>query len=161
MLKAVLAVCCLAAVSLIAEAADAAFKPRLDQVSVNGELLYKEGELLEQPRKLDVTLPAKVEYVFTNVGEKGAEKPLAVFVHFTSGGKIVAGGDFTPSPATTDWAPGKQMRFVRRVYLWKSRRARRSPSSSGCMTPRGREPVSGWKIRGSAKISGCRSARFW
>ena len=30
MLKAVLAVCCLAAVSLIAEAADAAFKPRLD-----------------------------------------------------------------------------------------------------------------------------------
>lgn len=102
MLKAVLAVCCLAAVSLIAEAADAAFKPRLDQVSVNGELLYKEGELLEQPRKLDVTLPAKVEYVFTNVGEKGAEKPLAVFVHFTSGGKIVAGGDFTPSPATTE-----------------------------------------------------------
>ena len=155
MLKAVLAVCCLAAVSLIAEAADAAFKPRLDQVSVNGELLYKEGELLEQPRKLDVTLPAKVEYVFTNVGEKGAEKPLAVFVHFTSGGKIVAGGDFTPSPATTEWAPGKQMRFVRRVYLEKQK------GKAGGMTPRGREPVSGWKIRGSAKISGCRSARFW
>lgn len=77
--------------------------------------------MLEQPRKLDVTLPAKVEYVFTNVGEKGAEKPLAVFVHFTSGGKIVAGGDFTPSPATTEWAPGKQMRFVRRVYLEKQK----------------------------------------
>ena len=52
---------------------------------------------------------------------KGAEKPLAVFVHFTSGGKIVAGGDFTPSPATTEWAPGKQMRFVRRVYLEKQK----------------------------------------
>ena len=119
MLKTVLAVCCLAAVSLFAEAAAAVFKPRLDQVSVNGELLYKAGESLEQPRKLDVTLPAKVEYVFTNAGEKSAEKPLAVFVHFTSGGKIVAGGDFSPSPATTEWAPGKQMRFVRRVYLEK------------------------------------------
>ncbi|UKI33328.1 MAG: hypothetical protein L6W00_07680 [Lentisphaeria bacterium] len=160
MLKAVLAVCCLAAVSLIAEAADAAFKPRLDQVSVNGELLYKEGELLEQPRKLDVTLPAKVEYVFTNVGEKGAEKPLAVFVHFTSGGKIVAGGDFTLRPRPPNGRRASRC-ALSAESIWKSRRARRSPSSSGCMTPRGREPVSGWKIRGSAKISGCRSARFW
>ena len=121
MLRTVFAVCCLAAVSLIADAADAVFKPRLDQVSVNGELLYKAGEKLEQPRKLEVTLPAKVEYVFTNVGEKNADKPLAVFVHFTSGGKIVAGGDFKPSPATTDWAPGKQMRFEKRVYLEKQK----------------------------------------
>ena len=50
MLKTVLAVCCLAAVSLFAEAADAVFKPRLDQVSVNGDLLYKAGESLEQTR---------------------------------------------------------------------------------------------------------------
>lgn len=121
MLRTVFAVCCLAAVSLIADAADAVFKPRLDQVSVNGVLLYKAGEKLEQPRKLEVTLPAKVEYVFTNVGEKNADKPLAVFVHFTSGGKIVAGGDFKPSPATTDWAPGKQMRFEKRVYLEKQK----------------------------------------
>lgn len=121
MLRTVFAVCCLAAVSLIADAADAVFKPRLDQVSVNGELLYKAGETLDKPRTLEIALPAKVEYVFTNVGEKNADKPLAVFVHFTSGGKIVAGGDFKPSPATTDWAPGKQMRFEKRVYLEKQK----------------------------------------
>ena len=121
MLRTVLAVCCLAAVSLIADAADAAFKPRLDQVSVNGELFYKAGEKLDQPRKLEVTLPVKVEYVFTNVGEKNADKPLAVCVHFPRDGKLAAGGDFKPSPATTDWAPGKQMRFVQRAYLEKQK----------------------------------------
>lgn len=121
MLRTVFAVCCLAAVSLIADAADAVFKPRLDQVSVNGELLYKAGETLDKPRTLEIALPAKVEYVFTNTGDKSADKSLAVFVHFSSGGKIVAGGDFIPAPATTEWAPGKQMRFEKRVYLEKQK----------------------------------------
>lgn len=117
MLRTVLAVFCLAAVALVANAAEAVFKPCLEQVVVNGKTLYKAGEKAGESLEIDSSWPAKIEYVFRNNGTKSADKPLVVFVHFSHDGEIALAGDFYPSPVATEWAPGKTLRFTRSVNL--------------------------------------------
>ncbi len=84
------------------------FKPQVQKVTVNGQVLYELGSGAKS-LEIDSAKDVKVEYTFANNGSSPASQELRIFVHFENGGDILVNGDYQPSIPTTQWIKGKKI----------------------------------------------------
>lgn len=83
------------------------FMPRLKQVKLNGNVLFKADTMTGQTVAVDSSRPVKLECDFENVGgDCPYTIPVAVFVHANRGDTTVTGGNYFPRDRINDWRRG-------------------------------------------------------
>lgn len=97
--------------------AEEPFKPQLQKVVVNGQILFDiSAKVPGKPIEVDPTKPAKFECTFANKGMRPGEDPFMVFLHLDDG-KTVVGGDYSPTTPTTGWTTDKQAVDVKAIDI--------------------------------------------
>jgi len=93
------------------------FKPKLDKVVVNGQVLYTaDGNGAENTVEVDPTKPAQVQCTFVNIGDQFAEDRFMVFLHIGSGDQVIS-SDYSPEMPTTQWRKDRPVIDVKAIDL--------------------------------------------
>lgn len=89
------------AISVRPLAAEEDFKPLLQKVVINQQVLYEAGTKAGRV-EVDSGAPARIECTFVNKGSKPGEDPFMVFLHVGIGDAVTS-SDFSPAMPTTRW----------------------------------------------------------